>query len=662
MLPYVALASLAGLFSCALWSAGFLAGLEKSVLSPIRDVEQLTVPETWIAVASILGVSLITAALVGQLGARVALRYLGFGFVVLAAASLLAAWFLSVDVLFVPLVLAGFLSASASQVKRVRYREIELTEKLRAASASFESTQIGGSEDCLMRGLQLLDTVLSPSEAVVFQRDRRGQLRSAARLRATQNNALDTSRNSAWREGINICERAIKQNEMIVERVEAENTAVTIALPLRHQDRVVGAMLLRINRDFEDADCALLNAVGGQMARNLQRDEAHKADNQPGALAFLSATQSEQRLDSLDVLRGVLLEQSVGMGALGELGDGVALGYLDGRLAYVNTALAKFAGLDREKLSKVTFFELLEQFRTDVFDEPVIAVRRVLQSGEPYQRELHFADRNLTYGLRIALVREPVAEESGQTAQPLCLAVVVKDLTIAKEYDALRSDMLSLMSHELRTPITSINGFAELLTTEENLPEQAKEFVTIIANESQRLSRMINTFLTVTKLERKDRQEVLKIPLRLDEVVRETVAGLQKDARKRRIRLVEQPTQRLPPVAADKSMITQAVKHLVGNAIKYSPERTTVTISTALEAEAVRVSVEDRGYGIPAEAKDRIWEKFYRVVRDGQEKDEESTGLGLSFVREVVEQHGGSVDLDTEEGRGSKFSFTLPRL
>jgi len=218
------------------------------------------------------------------------------------------------------------------------------------------------------------------------------------------------------------------------------------------------------------------------------------------------------------------------------------------------------------------------------------------------------------------------------------------------------------MSHELRTPITSINGFAELLTTEENLPEQAKEFVTIIANESQRLSRMINTFLTVTKLERKDRQEVLKIPLRLDEVVRETVAGLQKDARKRRIRLIEQPTQRLPPVAADKSMITQAVKNLVSNAIKYSPERTTVTISTALEAETVRLSVEDRGYGIPAEAKDRVWEKFYRVVRDGQEKDEESTGLGLSFVREVVEQHGGSVDLDSEVGRGSRFSFTLPRL
>ena len=245
---------------------------------------------------------------------------------------------------------------------------------------------------------------------------------------------------------------------------------------------------------------------------------------------------------------------------------------------------------------------------------------------------------------------------------PIGIAVYVRDLTRTKEYEKLKSDMISLMSHELRTPLTSINGFAELLTADDSIPASAREFVTIIANESQRMSRMINTFLSVTQLQRKDKQEVLKIPLRLDEVVRETITSLQPVAKKKRIRLIEQPAHRIPPVAADKSLITQAVKNLVNNAIKYSPERTTVTVSTALEAEAVRVCVEDRGFGIPAESKERVWDKFYRVVREGQEKDEESTGLGLSFVREVVEQHGGRVDLDSVEGRGSKFSFTLPRL
>ncbi|MFN2500308.1 MAG: sensor histidine kinase, partial [Pyrinomonadaceae bacterium] len=96
----------------------------------------------------------------------------------------------------------------------------------------------------------------------------------------------------------------------------------------------------------------------------------------------------------------------------------------------------------------------------------------------------------------------------------------------------------------------------------------------------------------------------LKSPLKLDDVVRDTVANLQSLAKKKRIRLVEKPPAKIPPVAADKSLITQVVTNLVGNAIKYSPERTTVMVSTALEADAVRVSVEDRGYGIPPESID----------------------------------------------------------
>jgi two-component system phosphate regulon sensor histidine kinase PhoR len=218
------------------------------------------------------------------------------------------------------------------------------------------------------------------------------------------------------------------------------------------------------------------------------------------------------------------------------------------------------------------------------------------------------------------------------------------------------------LSHELRTPISSIGGVAELLVSDERIPADAREFLSIISAESQRVSRMLSTFLSVAKLEQSDRQEVLISPLMLDEVVRETIVNFQPAAKRRRIRLVERDGQKLPPVAADRSLVTRAVANLVDNAIKYSPERTSVTLSTALEADAVRVTVEDRGYGIPLEDQDRVWEKFYRVARDGRVKEEESTGLGLSFVREVVEQHGGQVFLESEVGHGSKVGFTLPRL
>ena len=670
-------ASAAGSLSLALWWAGLLTSFQNAfVLLPRDRGTVLVVPSFWVGAALILTVSLAVAIDVGRFGGRRAFLYLGGGFFGLVAVSLFASWFFSVDILFAPLALAASMSAVTIQMKRLRERDTELTRKLTTSSWRFESLKADDAEHCLLSGLKLLDTVVSPTEAIVFRRDSDGHLISAARLRAPQGGSSDTSRNSTWRDGVSLCERAMSAGEVIVEKIAADDSAANVALPLRHEERTVGALLIRVTKEFNEEDRALLMAVGGQMARNLQREEAHKSTLTRGSLAFFSTREAEQRLQSLYVLNGAMLEQSVGISALSEVGDGIALGYLDGRIAYANTALAELAGLAPDQTRDMSFFELLDSFRTDIFDEPEMAVRRVLQTGEAYERELHFSDRNATYGFRISLVLQnsngtrgpsgltnsPTGSATEVASQPLCLALIVKDLTLLKEYERLKSDMISLMSHELRTPITSINGFAELLTADDGLSEQAREFVTIIANESQRLSRMINTFLAVTKLQRKDRQEVLKIPLRLDEVVKDTVASLQTTAKKRRIRLVEQPTQRLPPVAADKSMIAQAVRNLVSNAIKYSPERTTVTVSTALEAEAVRLCVEDRGYGIPAEARDRVWEKFYRVVRDDQEKDEESTGLGLSFVREVVEQHGGTVNLESEVGRGSKFSFTLPRL
>lgn len=510
----------------------------------------------------------------------------------------------------------------------------------------------------LASGLKLLNTILPLSEAVVFRCDDSEGLETVVRYKSPAPNAQDPRRNAVWREGIKLCQQAATTGKVATQATPG-HTSSTVAVPLLHEGETAGVLLIRLASEFSADDTLLLLAVGSQFARNLERESFTHNAARTEALSFFSQSSSKRKLDALNVLKAVTVEQRCEASTLTHIDDGVAIAYLDGTLALVNPTLMTFAGLTPEQVSKMDLFDLLNKFRTDVFDEPEIAVRRVLQSGVEYEGELNFEAKSQILNLRISLLRE---RDGASADGPIGIALYVKDLTATKEYEKLKSDMISLMSHELRTPLTSINGFAELLTADQNISGQAREFVSIIANESQRMSRMINTFLSVTQLQRKDKQEVLKIPLRLDEVVRETITSLTPVAKKKRIRLIEQPAHRIPPVAADKSLITQAVKNLLNNAIKYSPERTTVTVSTALEAESVRVCVEDRGFGIPAEAKERVWDKFYRVVREGQEKDEESTGLGLSFVREVVEQHGGRVDLDSEEGRGSKFSFTLPRL
>jgi len=553
------------------------------------------------------------------------------------------------------MLVGGLLASALVQIGSLWHLDRQLTKALLKSPNESDLVKTEEAKTRLASGLKLLKAVLPINEGVVFQCVG-DEFQTVARTK-TGSGTGEPNRNSIWRDGVKLCQRSVVTKEVVVQASENQITC-SVAVPLRHEQSIVGVLLLRLNSSFCDDDRPLLEAVGAQFARNLALDTFSKNSFDSSLFGFFSTVGSEKKLDALHVLRAVTTEQRCEANALAQVNDGIAIAYLDGTIALTNSALLGFAELTLDELTSLDVFGLLDRFRTDIFDEPAIAVRRVLQTSQDYEGELNFDQRNQILGLRISLLRE----NQDITAEPVGMAIFVSDLTKAKDYEKLKSDMISLMSHELRTPLTSINGFAELLTSDDTIPEQAREFVTIIANESQRMSRMINTFLAVTQLQRKDKQEVLKIPLRLDEVVRDTIATLQPVAKKKRIRLVEQPALRVPPVAADKSLITQVVKNLLHNAIKYSPERTTVTVSTALEAEAVRVCVEDRGFGIPAESKDRVWEKFYRVVREGQEKDEESTGLGLSFVREVVEQHGGSVALDSEEGRGSKFSFTLPRL
>lgn len=647
------LALLAGLLVCVLLRLQLLPML--FIPDPTREI---IVIDDRLSTFLVVTYSLLVGFTLEHWGARQCWAYLSGSFLAVVSIGTLGSTFVGIDLPVVPLVLSGILAAVFVQLYGLWKLDRELTRALFVSANALGPIEPSEVSTQLAGGLKMLDTVLPLKEAVIFRACKSDPFQIVARLKGSTSRLNMGPNNTLWRDGIQLCERALAHGEISHLRLN-DGSGSSVAVPLRHETESVGVLLLHLSKFCED-DGSLLDAFASQFARNIKRHDFSSNPVRHYTLGYFSKTSSQKKLDAVNVLKAYLTEERCNPAALRQISDGIALAYLDGSVAFTNARLLEFAGITREQLKGLNLFSLLDIFRTGVFDEPAIAVKRVLQTGVAYDGELEFSERGQTLGVRISLVRN--RSDQTELSDPIGIAVYVRDLTRIKDYDKLKSDMISLMSHELRTPLTSINGFAELLSVDESLPEPAREFVTIIANESQRLSRMINTFLAVTQLQRKDKQEVLKIPLRLDEVVHDTITTLQPLAKKKRIRLVEQQAHRVPPVAADRSLITQAVKNLVNNAIKYSPERTTVTVSTALEAEAVRVRVEDRGFGIPSEARDRVWDKFYRVVREGQEKDEESTGLGLSFVREVVEQHGGQVQLDSEEGRGSIFSFTLPRL
>ena len=532
-------------------------------------------PQTWIGLLLIVAISTSAGFFVSRAGARRSFLILGLGFLATAAASLITSRYLKIDILFAPMAIGATGAVFLVQLHRLWLIDTLLTEHLNHTSARTD-TAASLAQNRLNSGLKLLQTILPLEEAVVFELDEIGALVPCARLRSNPSGALEPGRNTVWRRLIELCDQAVETNDMAQAPSGQIDSLESVAIPLRHEGRTVGALLLRLRERFDQSDRRLLSAVGAQVARNLQREEARKRKLNGSLPAFVSARTSSHRLHAFDVISGVLTENRFGAHVLAEAADGYAIAYLDGTLGFVNPAMLWSARMNESEVQKVDLFGLLDRFRAGVFDEPSIAVRRVLQSGEPYQCELNFADRNQTLELRIALATEGQGNGSngnGAGASPLCFAIRVRNVTQTKEFEQLKSDMISLMSHELRTPLTSINGFAELLMLDDKIPEESREFLQIITNESQRMSRMIDTFLSVTQLERADKKEVTKIALRLDEVVREVLSTLQPVAKKKRIRLIELPSGQIPPVAADKSLITQALTRLLENAIKYSPEQ-----------------------------------------------------------------------------------------
>lgn len=662
------IAAIIAIIVAALWHFDVFARLQNLLFALNRDAA-LVAPPIWATAAALLLVGFAIHYLIARSNhAKRATLYFLAAILAWFVAGALAAHFLKFDLLFVPALLVAALTAVAIQARPLKRIDDELSNNIRRLAMNTHLLEGKRADARMNSGLQLLNTVLPLDETVVFRLGKNNVLTAAGRTRETAPDKMDARpKHNEWREGVELCDEAVKSGVPAVQILNEETKSARVAVPLVHENCTLGALLVRFRENFETEDKKLLVAFAAQLARNFQRQEARESNVEPTFFDLFSTTAAQHRLESFRLISGLLSEQQFGSLAFAEMVDGYAVAYLDGTLAYANRQMLKAAQITADRARQLDLFGLLDRFKGGVFDDPRIAIRRVMQTGESYRHEVFVEDRNQTLDLQISLVHEladgkAIHESLSLTATPLCFIVTVRDVSVQKENEKLRSDMVSLMSHELRTPITSINGFAELLMLEDNIPEESKEFLRIISTESQRLSRMLSTFLAVSKLEQGDKREVIKIPIRLDAVVHEVLQNQQPEAKRKRIRLVEQSNAHLPPVAGDKGLMTKVVNHLVDNAIRYSPERTTVTVSTVLESDAVRVIVEDRGFGVPRDSLEKIWEKFYRVPREGFDKEETSTGLGLSFVKEVVENHGGSVFVESEPNLGSKFSFTLPRL
>lgn len=237
--------------------------------------------------------------------------------------------------------------------------------------------------------------------------------------------------------------------------------------------------------------------------------------------------------------------------------------------------------------------------------------------------------------------------------------VILRDVSGLKEREKLEKEFVAGVVHDLRNPITSIIGFSHLIKQVGPLTATQQEFVQHIQNAAANMMGLVENMLNMTRmdLDAESRRDALDLTSVLWEIADE----FQPQAEAKRQLLTIGDITPNSIVQGDALQLRQALRNLIGNALKYTPDGGAITLSLHHEAGNVQVKIKDTGYGMPASELPHIFDRFYRVRNNGHD-DVEGNGLGLAIVKSIADGHGGSVSVESENGQGSCFTFTLPLL
>ena len=319
-----------------------------------------------------------------------------------------------------------------------------------------------------------------------------------------------------------------------------------------------------------------------------------------------------------------------------------------------NDACAKQLGLPVTQVARKPIDEALS-------GDPALAtlIRDMRQSRSRNERRVvehrvrRAGGKDSVYKLTLSGITESNGEPGGVVA-------VLHDMTRENEIARMKNDFVSSVSHELRTPLSSIRAYVEMLVDGEASDEKtAREFYDIILGEANRLGRLIDNILNISRIE-SGLVEIKRQPLSVMVVCKEAIDVIIPQARMKNIRVEDSLAPSFYQTMADKDMLYQSILNLLSNAVKYTPEGGTVTVRSSVDEAMGKVSVRviDTGVGIPPKDLPFVFDKFFRV--EANKNVAKGTGLGLSLVKNMIETvHKGRMFVESEVGRGSCFGFEL---
>lgn len=357
---------------------------------------------------------------------------------------------------------------------------------------------------------------------------------------------------------------------------------------------------------------------------------------------------------TLDELADVQQQNSL---LLNSAGEGILGMDSQGHATFINTAASEMLGYQEDELIGKPLHPLIHHTHSDGTTYPREECKMALAFKESQIQRVE--DEILWRKDGTSFPVQYTSTPLKKNGQSIGYVVIFDDVTERRKLDHLKDEFVSVVSHELRTPLTSIKGALLMVLSGKVgvLPEKAQEMLTIAANNSERLELLINDLLDINKLQLS--ASTFK-PIPLNELVSQAIHSNQGYADKYRVSCVWQPTAKdSVMVMGDELRLIQALLNLLSNAIKYSPQDKPVIISTENDDKNIRVSISDRGLGIPLDYQEKVFEKFSQAdSSDTRQKG--GTGLGLAITKEIIEKHSGHISFVTSPEQGTTFCIELP--
>jgi len=324
--------------------------------------------------------------------------------------------------------------------------------------------------------------------------------------------------------------------------------------------------------------------------------------------------------------------------------DGVIAFDLNGDVLHINTVAMKMLNIHEDEV--INFDDFFEQLKARIS----IAELIYLENENTLTREVDLGETILNF--YFSTFKDEQNKLSG-------IITVIHDITESERVDKLRHEFVANVSHELRTPLTTIKGYAEMMQTDENQPQEHRKYFQVIIDEVDRMTNIVKDLLTLTTLGTNtvlDNREYFSI----DDLIKNVIAKFAIQIEKNGQRLTYAPTTELPQIYANKGKIEQVLVNIIGNAIKYTPnEKGVIEIFAGNVYDSVYIKVHDNGIGIPQKDLSHIFDRFYRIDK-ARSRDKGGTGLGLSIAQEIIALHGGSIKAESSVGKGTQFTINLP--